>query len=172
MTPQRTSAYARLQRSVQQPADAKGAPKPESEVDTLLSRLQEQQNQANNTPEPQRDRLDLFRDALKGQFGDIFHELEEKYAPSGIAMSMDASDLLAGGRSINFEFVLGEWRLQLTGTATSDAIAFEEIRHTPVIQGEIASGPRVSLRTLDAKRFREFVCERLAQLVRAAMKKR
>ena len=86
-------------------------------------------------------------------------------------MQMDASNFLQGGREIKFEFGIRDHRLQLHGIVTSEAIAFHETRHGPDVQGELVSGPMLRLRGLDGSVFREFVCERLTYVLRAATRR-
>jgi len=121
---------------------------------------------------PPPDPIEVFRKQLVSTLIPTFVEISEKYAASGIAMEMDASKLLGGGREIQFRFSVGQWRTELLGTVTSDVLAFQEIRHTPEMQGEITSGPMLRLRRLNAEIFREFICERLAMVLRSAIRRR
>ncbi|RME39064.1 MAG: hypothetical protein D6788_06205 [Planctomycetota bacterium] len=91
-----------------------------------------------------------------------------KYAPAGISMQMDASDFLEGGREIKFQFAMNGHHVHMHGTVTTEAVAFHETRSSPHVRGELLSGPMLRLRGLDANRFRQFICERLARLVRDA----
>jgi hypothetical protein len=144
----------------------------ESELDALLSNSARNEARAEkNVPQPKVDRIQQLRELVMNELIPAFVELVDKYAPRGISMDMDASNLLQGGRDIRFEFRLGDYRLQLAGTATPDTIAFQETRYHPNMRGEIVSGPMLSLRRLDVNLFREFVCERLAILARSAMRK-
>lgn len=118
------------------------------------------------------DPLDALRDRMLREFVPVFVELLEKYGDTGLSLQMDASNFLEGGREIRFEFGLGEYRVHLLGTVTSDAIAFHETRHSPDVHGELVSGPMLRLRGLDADVFRRFVCERLTILVRAVIRRR
>jgi hypothetical protein len=87
-------------------------------------------------------------------------------------MELDASNLLQGGRELNFEFAVGEYRSLLWGTATTEGIAFHETRHAPDLRGELTSGPMLRLRNLTGEVFRNFVCRRLSVLMRMALRQR
>lgn len=101
----------------------------------------------------------------------VFVELVTKYSPFGISMEMDAADFLEGGRHINLDFSMGEYRMHLIGTVTQEAVAFHETRHSPDVLGDVLSGPMLRLRGLSAEVFREFICERLGILLRAAARR-
>lgn len=114
---------------------------------------------------------DLHEKMLK-EFIPIFVELVEKYSDTGFKLLMDASNFLEGGREIRFEFAIGEYRTELLGTVTTEAIAFHETRFNPEVRGELISGPMLRLRHLTGKVFRDFVCERLLVLGRSSMRRR
>ncbi|MCH7592437.1 MAG: hypothetical protein IH989_06645 [Planctomycetes bacterium] len=102
----------------------------------------------------------------------VFVELVEKYSEAGFAMQMDASNFLEGGREIRFEFGIGDYRTELLGTVTTEAIAFHETRFSPNVHGDLISGPMLRLHTLDSVTFRDFVCERLLVLARSRLRQR
>jgi len=102
----------------------------------------------------------------------VFVELVEKYGQTGVAMQMDASNLLEGGRELSFEFAFGAFRMELQGTVVTDSIAFHEVRHAPDLQGQMVAGPMLRLKTLSAKTFREFICGRIMVLIRLANRRR
>lgn len=142
----------------------------EGELDRLVAAMEDRrrQDEKKETPKPKVDPLQHLREQMVREFIPVFVELVEKYSETGVAMHMDASNLLEGGREINFEFGLGEYRTQLQGTVTSDSIAFHEMRFAPQIRGQIVAGPMLRLKGLSAKTFREFVCSRLTVLIRQA----
>lgn len=159
----------------------KAAPPPapprtvESDLDSLLTTIRQQETQkpaAAGGPTVAEARVQALREQIVRDFVPIFQELMEKYAGNGIVMDMDASNFLEGGREIRMEFAFGEYRSQLVGTVTPEAVAFHETRYTPEMRGELVSGPALRLRQLNEQAFREFVCERLALLLRTAMKRR
>jgi len=145
----------------------------ERSLDSLLSALEERQkNPKPGAAAAAPDAIHLLRELVVAELVPAFVELVEKYSRPGINLQMDASNLLEGGREICFEFSVGEYRSQLQGTATADAIAFHEVRYSPDIQGQLAAGPMLRLKQLNAKTFREFVCERLSLLLRAASRRK
>ena len=145
----------------------------EGELDALVNSLEERQKPTE--AEGQRraaDPIHSLREMTVRELVPVFVELVEKYSKSGISMQMNASGLLEGGREIQFEFGIGEYRVQLQGTVTSDAIAFYEVRYAPDIDGQLLTGPMLRLKQLNAKTFREFVCERLAMLIRSVARRK
>ncbi len=145
----------------------------ESELDKLI-RLMDRRKDADpeKAPAPAPDPIDRLREMVVKEFIPVFVELVEKYAAAGVNLEMDASNLLQGGRELKFEFVVGEYRSELHGTATTEGIAFHETRYAPNIRGELTSGPMLRLRNLDANVFREFICSRLSTLMRTALRRR
>lgn len=143
----------------------------EDELDALLSVWQKRERErvatsTSDKPDPIQD----LRALARGEFITIFVDLMEKYSEMGISMAMDASNFLEGGREIKFEFGFGEYRMNLHGTVTTEAIAFHETRYAPDVRGELTSGPMLRLRHLDGQAFRDFLCERLAVLLRTVMR--
>ncbi len=145
----------------------------EGELGRLVAVMEERrrQDEKKETAKPKVDPLQHLREQTIREFVPVFVELVEKYSEAGVAMHMDASNLLEGGRELHFEFGLGEYRTQLQGTVTSDSIAFHEVRFAPEIRGHIVAGPMLRLKGLSAKTFREFVCSRLTVLLRQASRR-
>ena len=130
----------------------------ESELDSLVSVLKKQDKDgpaARESDGP--ERLATLRKLMLEELIPIFVELAEKYSEAGFNMQMDASSFLEGGREIRFEFGIGEYRTDLLGTVTTEAIAFHETRYSPHIHGDLISGPMLRLYTLNATEFRDFV---------------
>jgi hypothetical protein len=148
------------------------APKPqtsEAHLDNLLATIQERERRAREeASKPLPDPIQTLRELVVQELIPVFVELVEKYAENGISMQMDASNLLAGGRELAFEFGMAGCRMQLQGTVTQDSIAFHEVRHSPEVQGQLMAGPMLRQRHLDANTFREFICDRLTMLLRFA----
>lgn len=145
----------------------------EDELDSLIDFLRERQKEGDvegGALKP--DAIQALRRLAINELIPVFVELVEKYSKAGISMQMDASNFLEGGREIKFEFGVGEYRSQLLGTVTTEAVAFHETRYDPDVQGELISGPMLRLRGLDGRAFRDFICERVALLIRAAMRRR
>lgn len=164
------SEYQRLVESTRVPP-----PPPrslETDLDKLILTMKERKRREAEQAPKERDRIEELRELMVRELVGVFVELMEKYRDDGISMEMDASNFLEGGREIRFDFALGEFRIQLLGTVTTEAVAFHETRHFPDVRGELVSGPMLRLRTLNARVFRDFVCERLAVLIRAVMRHR
>lgn len=141
----------------------------ESELDSLIRVMEKRgANIANVAVDP----LHHLRDLMLNELVPEFVELVEKYSELGVSLQMDVSNFLEGGREVKFEFGLGEFRFQLHGTVTTEGIAFHETRYCPDLHGELATGPMLRLHGLTRQVFREFVCERLTHLIRAAMRRR
>lgn len=141
----------------------------EGELDRLLCVIDERRKiERKRKRTPKVDPLVALRDLTIKELVPAFVALVEKYGGNGIAMHMDASNLLEGGREIKFEFAYGSYRMELQGTVVTDAIAFHEVRHAPDIQGDMVAGPMLRLKTLSADTFREFVCGRVMVLIRLA----
>ena len=156
------------------PAPAPAAPSrgAEQNLDALLAAMHEQSQRPQSQPASPLDPIQSLRDQVLRELIPEFEELVEKYTRNGVSMQLDASNLLDGGREIKFEFAVGPHRSQLDGTVTSDAIAFHEVRYAPDIQGQLLAGPMLRLRLLNRDTFREFVCERLALVLKQASKRR
>ncbi len=165
------SSYRELVQKTRPPA--KPAPlTPEEELDSLLGTYQQRLKEVEHEKKPKPDLTVLLREQTINEFIPVFIELVEKYSQTGISMHMDASDFLQGGREFRFEFALNGLRTQLLGTVTSEAVAFHETRQSPDVQWELISGPMLRLQGLTVEIFRDFICQRLALLVRAATPRR
>ncbi len=141
----------------------------ENELDSLINVMEKR---GVNIASAAADPLIRLRSLMLNDLVPEFVELVEKYSGMGVSLQMDASNFLEGGREVKFEFGLGEYRFQLHGTVTSEGIAFHETRYCPDLHGELATGPMLRLHGLNRDVFREFVCERLTHLIRAAMRRR
>lgn len=167
----KAKSYGQLVRETRPPD--KPAKTTEDEVDLLLTAFREREQRAEAArPAQEPDRIDRLRVKTRDEFIPVFVQLMEKYTRAGVFMEMDASNFLQGGREITFEFGIKEHRIKLMGTVTSEGIAFHETRYARDVHGELISGPMLRLRSLTGKVFRDFVCERLAVLLRAAMRRR
>lgn len=163
-----TSDYQDLVRRTRPPGPPPPAPS-EDELDGLIHRLKERQHVDGTAVTA--DPIESLREMTLRELIPIFVELAEKYSKSSISLQMDASNFLQGGREMWFEFGIGEYRVQLIGTVTSEAIAFQETRFSPEVNGELISGPMLRLRQLTGDGFRDFICERLCVLLRSAIRR-
>jgi len=96
----------------------------------------------------------------------LVDDLAAKYVTCGIALRMDITDLLAGGRGIDIAIDFQGQGLRLVGIATDVGIAFQETRVHQGIDGTITSGPMLRTRKLTNDQFRDFVCDHIAALIR------
>jgi len=140
----------------------------EQEVDALLAGIREERLREHRDGSPtEPDRIERLRTMTADEFIPAFNQLKEKYAAADIEMELDATNFLQGGREISLIFGMGEFGTKLVGTVISEGIAFHETRYTPGLRGQVLSGPMLRVRTLTADVFKDFVCERLAILLRA-----
>jgi len=145
----------------------------ESDLDVLLASFKQKGSDGNGGEVAvAQDPIQALREQIIRDLIPCFLELVEKYGRSGVQLQMDASNLLDGGRELKFEFSIGEYRSELIGTVTSDVIAFHEVRSAPDIHGQLLAGPMLRLKQLSPKTFREFVCERLAMLLKQASRRK
>ena len=145
----------------------------EGELDSLISvyaqRVREERIRASAERESQADPVKKLRTLMDKELIPAFEELGKKYEQTGFTMKLDASTFLAGERELMIELSFRDHRSELCGVVTREAIAFSEIRRVGNTGGEISSGPSLRLRSLTTSTFREFLCERLGLLMRAAM---
>lgn len=142
------------------------------ELDKLVTRMDQAPNPRLDAAAGfKSDPVETLRVQIIDEFAPAFQELIDKYAPSGISLELDASDFLAGGRTLKMSFKHGEHRSLLEGTVTSDMVAFLETRYSPCCDGQLLRGPALRLRGLTVDKFREFVCQRLAILLKLAIKR-
>ncbi len=151
--------------------DVRRAPrqnKQERDLDALLSANEllegdrsEYQSRAEVSP------IDALRERFLLEFVPIVEELDSRYAERGISVVIDVSDFLGGGRSIVIEITHNHNRHRVEGTVVDGAIAFTESRFLENVPGTVTSGPRLRTRELNDAIFREFVYERMIQLVKA-----
>lgn len=169
--PGKKTNYANLVLRAQPPKKKEGSA--QDDLDALLTQYQDRQHKvAESAGQQTVDRVQQLREDMLRIYIPAFVDLTEKYAPAGIQLEMDASVLLQGGRELKFVFRVGEYRSEMHGVVTSHAIAFHETTYTPQVGGEIASGPMLRLRSLNEGVFRDFICQRLTQLLRTAMGRR
>ncbi len=172
-SPPKKSQYGQLVKENTPDDPMPPTPCAEEELDTLISAIKRRETEAADVGESvKQDPIRQLRHLVINELVSVFVELVEKYAKTGISMQMDASNLLEGGREVRFEFGVGDHRAQLLGTATNDVIAFHETRHSPEVHGDLVSGPMLRIRALTADSFRNFICERITLLLRAAIRRR
>lgn len=142
----------------------------ENQLDTLLKlRDNRMRAQAAAKPVPS-DPVEIFRRKVEAQFVPVLDDLAAKYVAKGVVIEWDLSSLLTGGRELILEFTLHPVRMRLRGTLARDVVAFELTRFIGETGGEVCSGPMLSIRKLDQSRFREFVCEQIALMIRYVLR--
>ena len=145
----------------------------EEQLDALLSAEKHRQERwQDSSTETKASALDEMRRQMRDQLLPVFDDLRAKYEPSGILMEIDANDFLSGGVKLTIEVQYDVYGMRLDGTATPSGIAFHETRFSNSALGVVTTGPMLGARTLSGQTFREFICERVGQLVRSAVRRR
>ena len=141
----------------------------EEQLDSLLLEhgRQRQEADAPDRPEPPKSPIDVFRDRFSQQLIPLAEAVAERYREKGIGVTMDASDLLGGGRDVKIEITFGNNRTVLEGTVLAEAMAFNETRYISARGGMVMGGPMLRGRRLTNDGFVEFLYDRIIALVRA-----
>jgi hypothetical protein len=142
--------------------------KHERSLDALLNSRDSRRDAASQkTAQPKPTPEDDLRDLFHASFIPVVEDLNDRYAERGVSVFMDASDFLSGGRSIAIEITFEHRRHRIEGTVISGAIACTESRFVKGAPGAVTGGPRLRTRDLDEHAFREFLYDRMIQLVKA-----
>lgn len=145
----------------------------EQQLDALLSLQQKRQSgQEQAQADPELSPLDQLRRQMRDELMPVFEDLKAKYQEAGILLEMDADDFLSGGVGLLIEVEFDNHGMQLQGTVTPRGIAFQDARYTSNTRSVIGAGPMLLIRSLTGQRFREFLCERISQLVRSVLRNR
>ena len=112
-----------------------------------------------------------LREQFRHELVPVFADLQVKYEAAGVEMAMDAQKFLDGGTELLIEVAYANYGLRMAGTATRDGIAFRESQFANDVSGVATTGPMLRGRSLTGVVFREFLCERISQLVRSAMRR-
>ncbi|MCP4251146.1 MAG: hypothetical protein GY778_29260 [bacterium] len=143
----------------------------EQQLDAILDLHQQRQAQAEKPDvDPKQAAIDAFRHRMRDELIPEFEFLKKKYEPSRIAMALDASDLLDGGVKLVIEMTYEAYGMSMEGTVTLEGVAFHEARYSNKVRGVLTTGPMLRTRGLTLEGFREFLCDRISQLVRSAMR--
>lgn len=116
--------------------------------------------------------MDALRRLISRELIPVFEDIKAKYESYGIALSMDVSDFLQGGRGVVIKFDTPPRSIELEGTVINEGIAFNEIQSYGGVPGAICSGPMLRVRRLTAEAFRDFICAQLAPLVRTKLRQK
>jgi hypothetical protein len=145
----------------------------EDQLDGLLK--VEKRRQAGDSAAPAEARtsaVERMRVQMREELIPVFAELQAKYQTAGILMELDASDFLSGGVQLAIEVAYDIYGMRLDGTVTPGGIAFHEARFCNDVPGVVTAGPMLPSRNLSGQTFREFICERIGQLVRSVVRRR
>ncbi len=147
---------------------------PEQQLDALLvtkQRLEKERSVKAGRADSAAAALSDLRGQFRDELAPVFSDLQSKYESAGVDMAMDAEPFLSGGTELLIEVAYGDYGLRMAGTATRDGIAFRESQFANDVSGVATTGPMLRARTLTGVVFREFLCERISQLVRSAMRR-
>jgi hypothetical protein len=145
----------------------------EENLDVLLA-LHQQRAEAPQarTEDPRKAAVQAMRDLMRVELIPIFENLRGKYEAAGVSMEMDAENFVNGGNTLLIEAEFDTYALRMEGTVTPEGMAFQEVRYSNNNQGALTTGPMLRSRRLTGETFREFVCGRITELVRSAMRRR
>ncbi len=141
----------------------------EAALDSLLNHAEGGSNavaRERETP-PDVSPLDQLRAAFVDRLIPLVDSIQIRYAGSGVGVSMDASDFLNGGRSMQIDIHYRTHSSCLEGTVMPNAIAFHETRYVSDLGGTVAGGPMLRTRHLTDQAFMDFIYERIIQLVKS-----
>lgn len=161
------TAYQRLVRRHESPRPARKSA--EDVLDSLLAAKQKPSASSDGPEVPLHSGgLDRLREKMRSELLPAFEQLRGKYEDRGVVIAIDAEKFLSGGVELIIEIKFDMFGLRLEGTVTSEGIAFHETRIADDMTGVVTTGPMLRTRNLNGQAFREFICERVAQLVRSA----
>lgn len=164
----RCSQYAQLvQQSTQTARKRRTAAE---DLDQLIHQISSPPRRSARASQEKPNFVETLRKQIPDSLVPAFAELAAKYAMSGITLEFDPSDFLSGGRTIRMRFRHGAYCSELNGTVTSDMIAFLETRFSPSCDGHLMRGPALRIRGLTVELFQEFVCQRLAIMLKMVLR--
>lgn len=144
----------------------------ETKLDTLLNRYKKRTSEAEPvqpTHAPS-DPVENLRERFRTELIPVFQQLADKYASRSIVLHMDVGLFLSGGYELLIDIQFENHGVRLLGTVLPDRIAFQETRYTNNVGPAMTSGPTLRTRGLSGQKFREFICERIGELVRTALR--
>ncbi len=151
------------------PSDVQG----EAKLDSLLRQHSQQQAKEDAKEAAPPNPLDCLREVFRDELVPAFEQLRLKYAADGVTLSFDPGPFLKGGRDITIVIEFAGCGMRYHGTVLPNSIAFQQTRFNRSDPGGLtASGPTLRTRGLNGCTFREFVCERIAAVVQAALSRR
>ncbi|UCG15234.1 MAG: hypothetical protein JSV19_08040 [Phycisphaerales bacterium] len=143
----------------------------EVKLDGLLQRYRQRVPASRSkTPIDPSDPLEELRERFRIELVPAFLEVVDKYGPQGIQLHLDVGRFLAGGSEILIDIAFESSGIRLLGTVLANRIAFQVTRYTNNVGPAISSGPTLQTRNLSGRRFRDFLCEHISDLVRSALR--
>ena len=119
-------------------------------------------------PVPPKSPIDEMRDRFTRRLIPLSLAVADRYRDKGVGLTLEASDLLDGGRGITIEIAFGASRVILEGTVMPGAIAFNETRHIADRGGTVSGGPMLRGEGISEHGFADFLYQRIIDLVRSA----
>lgn len=143
----------------------------EGKLDGLLKRYRQRlPPPRSKTAVDPSDPLEELRERFRIELVPAFLEVVDKYGPQGIQLHLDVGRFLAGGSEILIDIAFESSGIRLLGTVLANRIAFQVTRYTNNVGPAISSGPSLQTRNLSGRRFRDFLCEHISDLVRSALR--
>jgi hypothetical protein len=159
---------SRGDRPVLDAAPTPRSPSQEAQLDQLLRR----KGVTRATPGPMStgDPVDDLRERFKSDLIPEFQTIADKYSEHGIQMHLDIGAFLRGGTEIIIDVEYETRGARYAGIVLPHQIAFQVTRYTGQAAPAVTSGPTLRIRYLTRRQFREFICERIAEVVRYAIR--
>lgn len=143
----------------------------EERLDSLLAQAAHPAPADTAVEAPRVDPLDPLRQLFAKEFAAVITDLQTKYRDSGVQIAFDVEKFIRGGRTMTLIVEFCGQGSRLEGTVLNGAIAFQQTRYLQNERSGITgSGPTLRTRDLTPEIFRGFVCERIAALVRSALR--
>ena len=143
------------------------APSHEARLDQLLRRHGGAATQP--SPTATGSPLDALRERFKSDLIPEFQTLADKYSEHGIELHLDIGEFLRGGSEISIDIEFESRGVRYSGIVLPHQIAFQVTQYTGQAAPAVASGPALRIHNLTRRQFREFLCERIAEVVRYAV---
>ncbi|MBN1512975.1 MAG: hypothetical protein JXB13_13250 [Phycisphaerae bacterium] len=113
--------------------------------------------------------LDALRERFKSDLIPEFQALADKYSEHGIQLHLDIGEFLRGGSELIIDVEFESRGVRYSGIVLPHQIAFQVTQYTGQAAPAVASGPALRIHNLTRRQFREFICERIAEVVRYAV---
>jgi len=141
----------------------------EERLDALLDLREKRRAEKDAARSGQKvSQVERLRQQMRAELVPVFEDLRQKYESAGVFMELDAEGFLAGGVNVMIDIEFDVHAMRLEGTVTEEGIAFQEARYSNNVRGVVTAGRMLRGRALTAHEFRDFLCDRISQLVRSA----